>query len=137
MALHVIVDPLSVPCAVPDTFRLFAHVALNDPFALVDVCSVTFHLKSVQLDGDGMIVADVQLPIRALTPGVLGAVAELERSNPTQAPAAMAAANTNANDTFRMVMVVGIPAGTESLRSAQYSRRQRSRAGIACRTPLR
>ena len=60
-ALQVIVDPLSVPCAVPESFRSPGHVALNAPFALVPVCSVTFHLKSVHEPGVGMMLDD-QLP---------------------------------------------------------------------------
>jgi hypothetical protein len=37
------VVPFKVPCAVPATFRPPAQVALNDPFALLDVCSVACH----------------------------------------------------------------------------------------------
>jgi hypothetical protein len=55
---------LSVPDAVPATFRLPAQVALNDPMADVGVCCVGVHLKSVQLDGDGttLLDTDCQVP---------------------------------------------------------------------------
>jgi hypothetical protein len=62
------------PSAVPATFRSPAHVALNDPFALVAVCSVAFHLKSVHELGVGMIVDEVQLPMSALMPLAVGEV---------------------------------------------------------------
>ena len=80
MAVHVIVLPVSVPDAVPATFRLPAQVALNEPFAVVAVCSVAFHLKSVQVEPAGITldaVAEVQDPIRALTPDEVGAVVVL------------------------------------------------------------
>lgn len=92
-AFHAIVDPLIVPSAVPATLSSPAHVALNDPFALVVVCSVTFHLKSVHVLGDGMMLAEDQLPISAPTPTADGPVMLLLRSNPRQ-PAAAAAAHT-------------------------------------------
>src|SRR4029450_6682914 len=67
-AFQLITEPLSVPCAVPESFRSLAHVALNEPRALLPVCSVTFHLKSVQVLGDGTTLAEVQLPSSAATP---------------------------------------------------------------------
>ena len=70
---------LIVPCAVPVSFRSLAQVALNEPLAEVAVCSVGFHLKSVQVDGAGMMLADAdaQLPISAPLPAAVGAVSEL------------------------------------------------------------
>jgi hypothetical protein len=64
-AAHEITVPLNVPVAVPDTFRPPAHVALNDPFADVAVCSDGVHLKSVHEDGAGMTLAlaDAHVPI--------------------------------------------------------------------------
>jgi hypothetical protein len=75
-ALHVIVAPLSVPSALPVSFRSPAHVALNEPFADDDVSSVGVHLKSVHVDDDGMApdVADVQVPISAAIDVALGLV---------------------------------------------------------------
>jgi len=68
-AVHVTVVPVSVPAAVPDTLRSPAQVALNDPIADVGVCCVGVHLKSVQLDGEGMTLAeaDVHVPTNAST----------------------------------------------------------------------
>ena len=75
-ALQVIVEPLRVPCAVPETFKSPAHVALNDPFAEFDVCSVAFHLKSTQVEGAGTMLpdAEAQVPISAATLVALGLV---------------------------------------------------------------
>ena len=85
-------DPLSVPVAVPETLKSPAHFALKDPFAEFEVCSVGFHLKSVHVDGDGMMpaFADAQLPISAATPAGLGPVEVVLLEYPTQ-PAAAAA----------------------------------------------
>ena len=74
---HVIVVPLSVPCAVPDTFNVPEHVALNDPLALLPVCSVTFQWKSVHDEGDGMMLLEDHAPISALTPEAVGPVSVL------------------------------------------------------------
>ena len=73
-AAQLTTDPFSVPVAVPATFRSPAHDALNEPFAEVEVCSVAFHLKSVHeaVAGITLADADVQLPISALTPAVVG-----------------------------------------------------------------
>ena len=65
--------------------------ALNDPFAAVAVCSVTFHLKSVQVLGVGMSVDDVQFPISELLPAAVGSVEELRCSKPAHPIAALAA----------------------------------------------
>jgi hypothetical protein len=103
-AVHAIVEPLSVPSAVPATFKSFAHVALNDPFAVVAVCSVTFHLKSVQDEGDGTTDADVQLPIKALTPEAEGPVSVLVCSNPKQ-PASETAASAAKKQANRCLFI--------------------------------
>src|SRR6185295_17297704 len=90
-ALHVIVWPASVASAVPATARLFPHVAENDPLALVEVWSVTVHLKSVHGEEDGATLADDHVPMSALMPVDEGPVIELVCSNPIQ-PAARVAA---------------------------------------------
>ena len=61
-------EPLSVPLAFPLSFSWPAHVAPNAPLADVSVCSVTFHVKSVHVLGEGMIDVEVQLPLRAPRP---------------------------------------------------------------------
>ena len=95
MALQSIVEPLSVPCAVPVSFRSLAQVALNEPRAEVAVCSVTFHLKSVQVLGVGIRLDEVQLPSRLPEPAAVGAVAVLPRSKPKQAEVEAATASTD------------------------------------------
>src|SRR6186997_2662454 len=92
LADQLIVDPLIVPSAVPVSFRSLAQVALNEPRAEEPVCSVTFHLKSVQVLGVGMRLDEVQLPSRLPEPAAVGAVAELPRSKPKQAEADAATA---------------------------------------------
>ena len=84
----IVPDGLSVPCAVPASFSVLAQVAVKFPRAVVAVCSVTVHLKSVQLLGVGMMVDDVQTPIRAPVPIGDGLVAELLCSKLVQ-PAAI------------------------------------------------
>ena len=68
--------PLSAPDAVPCSFKLPGHVALNDPVAEVPDCSVALHLKSEHVVAPGIAFADadVQLPIKAANPVALGAV---------------------------------------------------------------
>src|SRR3954470_20854342 len=88
--VQVIVVPLSVPAAVPETLRPPAHDALNDPEAEVGDCCTGVQLKSVQLEGEGMmpVEADFQVPTSASTPvdvGLLGVVVLL--SYPTHAAA--------------------------------------------------
>jgi hypothetical protein len=73
-ALHAIAVPLSVPDAVPCSFKSPAHVALNDPLAVVPVCSLGFHLKSVQVVAVGTMAADAQLPTSDPTAVELGEV---------------------------------------------------------------
>jgi hypothetical protein len=92
-ALQAIVDPFSDASAVPATIRLFRHVALNNPLAVVDVRSVTVHLKSVQEEAEGATVADAHAPMSALTPALEGLVGELVCSYPPQ-PATAAAIRT-------------------------------------------
>ena len=83
-ALHEMPVPLSVPCAVPVSFRSPAHVALNDPRALVDDCSLAFHLKSLHALGEGMMFDEDQLPDSAPMPLADGPVSVLFRSKPIQ-----------------------------------------------------
>lgn len=85
---------VSVPSAVPVNFRSPGQLALKDPFAAVDVCSVTSHLKSVQVLGVGTRVDDVQLPSSELLPAAVGSVRELLRSKPAHPTAADAAIDT-------------------------------------------
>ena len=77
LALHVTTVPVSLPDAVPCSFRSPAHVALNDPLADVPVCSVALHLKSVHVVAVGIAVVDVQVPINDASPVELGAVVEV------------------------------------------------------------
>lgn len=94
-ALHLIsVGDVNRPSAVPVSLRSLGHVALKEPFAETPLCSVTFHLKSVQVLGVGIRVDEVQLPTRELLPATVGSVTELCRSNPAQ-PAAVMAATKN------------------------------------------
>jgi len=94
-ALHLIATgDVSVPSAVPVNFRSPGQLALKAPFAAVDVCSVTSHLKSVQVLGVGTRVDDVQLPISELLPAAVGSVRELLRSKAAHPTAADAAIDT-------------------------------------------
>ena len=102
--LIVLAEVFSVPCAVPETWRSPAQVALNEPRAAVAVCSVAFHLKFVHELGDGMMFAEDQLPSMAFTPVAEGPTSPLFRSNPTHAEAE-AAANDNATINVRFFMV--------------------------------
>jgi hypothetical protein len=68
---------VNAPSAVPVNFRSPGQVAENAPLADVAVCSLTFHLKSVQVLGVGIRVDEVQLPIRELFPAAVGDVREL------------------------------------------------------------
>lgn len=77
-ALQLIeVGDIIIPCAVPVSLRSPAHVALNEPFADVAVCSLTFQTKSVHVLGVGMSEDDVQLPSSELLPAIVGLVSEL------------------------------------------------------------
>jgi hypothetical protein len=69
-------------------------VALKAPFADVSVCSLTVHLKSVQVLGVGISWDDVQLPRSALLPAAVGAVSEFLCSKPHADPVAAASDNT-------------------------------------------
>src|SRR5262245_18993796 len=91
-ALHSIcVGVLRLPSAVPVNFRSPGQVALNDPLAEDPVCSVTFHLKSVQVLGVGISVDEVQLPSSELLPEADGSVSELLCSRLVQPAAAVPA----------------------------------------------
>jgi hypothetical protein len=78
------------PWALPATFKSPAQVALKLPLALVDVCSVTDHLKSVHELGDGIRLFELHVPISEPLPAALGPVSELFLSKPTQPEAATA-----------------------------------------------
>jgi hypothetical protein len=75
---QLIAVPVSVPVAVPETFKSPAQDALNDPLADEGVCCVGFHLKSVHVEGDGITLAlvEAQLPISAATPVEEGPVTD-------------------------------------------------------------
>src|SRR5262245_7244022 len=73
-AFQVIVDPDSVPLAVPETFKSPAQVALNAPLAVFPVCCVTFHLKSLHAAAAGTRLDDDQLPRSPATPVLEGPV---------------------------------------------------------------
>src|SRR3954470_5929959 len=94
-APHATVVPVSVPDAVPATLRPPAHVALNEPLAVVAVCSVGCHWKSTHVDGDGIAPPDVEahVPISASAVEV-GPVTDDSCSKPTQPAAAIATATT-------------------------------------------
>jgi hypothetical protein len=97
-AVHATVVPVSVAEAVPATFNPPAQVALNDPIADVGVCCVGVQLKSVQLEGDGSVlaVADFHEPTRPSTVVALGFVIVVLFSYPTQALAATHVASAQA-----------------------------------------
>jgi hypothetical protein len=59
---QAMVEPLMVPSAVPFNFTSPAQLALNEPFAVLPVCSVMFHLKSAQELGVGTRLVEIQLP---------------------------------------------------------------------------
>jgi hypothetical protein len=67
-AVQVTVDPDNTPFAVPEIRKSPAQVALKVPLAVLPVCCVTFHLKSVHVLAPGITFADVQFPSSALTP---------------------------------------------------------------------
>lgn len=90
-ALQVrLIGLVSEPWAVPVRLRSPAHFAVNFPFAVVGVCSVTSHWKSEHALGDGIRLDEVQLPENAFVPAASGPVSELFRSKPTQPVASIA-----------------------------------------------
>lgn len=98
--------PLKLPSAVPVTVKSPAHVALNDPLALVLVCSLTVQTKFAQELGAGIKFAEVQLPINAPLPAALGPVRELSRSKPIQpAVSRVDADSTAASSLFLMIYI--------------------------------
>src|SRR4029450_6622004 len=97
------VGDIRAPSAVPVNFRSPGHVALKAPFADVAVCSLTVHLKSVQVLGVGISCDDVQLPRSALLPAAVGAVSGLLCSKPVHAEPA-AATSDNRITTSRCLM---------------------------------
>ncbi len=122
-ALQAIVDPFSDASAVPATIRLFRHVALNDPLAVVDVRSVTVHLKSVQEEAEGATVADAHVPMSALTPALEGLVGELVCSYPIQ-PATAAAIKAEKPQAKRRFFMRPVESsqGAQGCGDVQYSR---------------
>src|SRR5574339_184162 len=104
-AVQLIAEPTRKARAVPVTWRLPAHVALNAPLALLPDCSVTSHLKSVHVEAAGMMLPDVQLPTSALRPEALGPTV-LSRSNPRQPAAPTADARASANARFLCFMTM-------------------------------
>ena len=84
------VGEVRLPSALPVNLRSPGQLALNVPFIEDAVCSLTFHLKSVQVLGVGMSVDEVQLPSNELLPAIDGSVNELLCSRPVQ-PAPMVA----------------------------------------------
>src|SRR4051812_44020384 len=76
-ALHSMTEPLNVPRAVPFSFSCPAQVALNDPDALVPVCSVTFHTKSVHVLAEGIRLLELHVPPSALRPVAVGPMLSL------------------------------------------------------------
>lgn len=119
------------PCAVPVNLKSPGQLALNEPFADVPVCSVTFHLKSVQVPGVGTSEDEVQLPMRALFPPADGEVSELPRSTLVQAAAATAVAEKTISRSRFFILCIqdgyrahgrpGIVAGSEKYTIADSS----------------
>lgn len=124
-ALQLIeVGEANVPSAAPVNFRSPAQLALNEPLAAVAVCSVTFHLKSVQVLGDGIRLDDVQLPSSELLPASLGPVEELRRSKAVQ-PMTTLAANAIATIWIRFFIIcisASVLSGTAGVRKARFLR---------------
>src|SRR5687768_4916216 len=101
-ALQLIVPAVvNAPWAVPVILRSPAQVALNEPFADVEVCSDTVHLKSVHEFADGMMLPELHAPISALLPTASGPSSVLLRSKPMHAEVAAAAAIENATSRMR------------------------------------
>jgi hypothetical protein len=69
--------------------------------AVAAVCSVTFHLKSEQVEGVGTTLdVETHVPINALTPVALGLVVVLVCSKPAQPMAATARVRADARMYF-------------------------------------
>ena len=103
----MVAEVVNAPCAVPLSFRSPAQLALKFPLALVAVCSVTFHLKSVHESGDGMRLPDDQLPRRAPLPAMPGSVEALLCSKPTQPGVAKVAAEFLGRSAGRLLARAG------------------------------
>src|SRR5688500_7633398 len=103
-----LVGVVSSPSAIPDRFRPPAQVALNAPFAVVAVCSLTVHLKLLHALGDGMRLPDVHVPMKALCPAVAGPVMLLLCSKPKQPDAASAEIAARAKRVgFLIILFIG------------------------------
>lgn len=100
-ALHwIVVGVVRLPSAVPVNFRSPGQLALKDPFAEDAVCSLTFHLKSVQVLGVGMSVDELQLPSSELLLLADGSVSELLCSKLVQPATAVPAASNMVRKAF-------------------------------------
>ena len=100
-ALQLIsVGDIRTPSAVPVNFRSPGHVALNEPLADVEVCSLTVHLKSVHELGEGISEDEVQLPISELLHPAVGDVRELWRSRLVQPATAVVTTKTMSRSRF-------------------------------------
>ena len=97
---HSIPEPLRAPDAVPESFKTLAHVALNEPLAVVSVWLVTFQTKSVQALGEGMSDEEVQSPASALSPVEEGARLLLCSNSRHPDDAAAIANAASINDSF-------------------------------------
>jgi hypothetical protein len=122
-ALHsIVVGDLRAPSAVPVNFRSPGQLALNDPFADDAVCSVTFHLKSVQVLGVGMRVEDVQLPSSELLPAAEGSVSELLCSRLVQPAVTTPAASSMTRKVFFISVTNRRGSGAVLRKTADLSR---------------
>lgn len=119
----IVPDVVKWPSAVPFTFRSPAQVALNAPFALIGVCSDTFHLKSLQELGAGIRFDEVQLPISELLPATVGAVGLLSRSKPMQPPAMNADDSTAMRSRF-FILFISVAARADFARQGFAGRKK-------------
>jgi hypothetical protein len=112
-ALHVIApEEVNAPWAVPVSRKSPAQVALNEPLAVVLVCSVAVHRMSVQVPGDGMRFDDVQVPSSAPDPTAEGPVVEeLLRSKSKHAAADTAAVKIAARRVVLFMVVLSSAIG--------------------------
>ena len=128
----MVAAPLKAPSAVPTTLRSFAHDALNEPLALVPVCSVTFHLKSVQELGAGIRFDEVQVPIRELLPAAVGPASELVRSKPTQPAAETAATDSTAVRIRFFMFYISVAGRANFARAVIAGRKKYTNGKVLC-----
>src|SRR5436190_12435011 len=135
--LHwIVVGDVKVPSSVPVNFRSPGQLALNEPFIADEVCSVTFHLKSVHVLGVGMSVDDVQVPRRELLPAAEGSVSELLCSKLVQ-PAVSATANDSTTRNLFFIRVIHREAIRESTGEAGKESRSSYRTQASRRTAVK